>query len=82
MGPTLGATKSLLEKKLGMTLNTSFLNTRAGKDHSFLINTRLTCNWRISKHHSFRMGIIYLDKTLSAGKAYQLQGNLAYNFIL
>ncbi len=82
LGPTLGVTKSLFKKKVGLTINTSFLNTSTGSDQSFLINNRVTCNWQISSHHSFRMGIIYLDKSSVAGKVNQFQGNLAYNFIL
>ncbi len=81
VGPTIGITKQLLDDKLKIGLNTTYLST-SGTNKSSLINIRAYSNYSINKHHSFKLGVSVLNKNANNIGITQFQGNVAYAYIL
>ena len=81
VGPTIGATKQLMDDKLKVGLNTTYLNT-SGSSKSSLINIRAYGNYSINKHHSCKIGVSVLNKNSNNVGITQFQGNVAYAYIL
>ncbi|OFX82839.1 MAG: hypothetical protein A2W99_14350 [Bacteroidetes bacterium GWF2_33_16] len=81
-GPTLGISKMMLKNKLNIGLNTTYLITDSNTDNSSLLNLRLFSDYKINKHHAFRISASFLNKTSDINTINQFQGNIAYNYIL
>jgi len=81
-GPTLGINKGFLDNKMSVSLNSSYLNTSSSTENSSLINIRFFTNYKINNHHTFKLGITYLNKSSDIKSVNQFQGNIAYNYFL
>lgn len=84
LGPTVGVSKSLMEKKAKLTLRTSFQTVfNNGKLSSTVWSTRLNGNYKVGEHHGLTASIDFLAKSTLAASVTQLhemRGTVGYSF--
>lgn len=82
LGPTLGASKVFLKDKIRANVNYSFFSANSNKQKTFPVhNISLGVQYRVNKHHSFRVNFRYLIKT-EENLIQKYQANFSYNFTL
>ena len=84
IGPILTVGKTLLDKKLRLSLSISYLNTLMNyKTSGDIINNRLMVSYRLYKKHSFRLFILNVNRkfTDSSRKSYsEYRGGIEYRY--
>ncbi len=82
IGPTIGVNKTTKNDKLRLGVSTSFLKTM-GNNVNMMVNARAYSNYKLNKHHSFKVMLSLLDKNdKQTGNSIHFQGNLTYVYVL
>lgn len=86
-GITVGLTKRLLDNKLSLGLNSSFLRGTRGTDHSTILNNGIRADLLASKMHRFNVLLNFIGNypeqtsTEKSNPRYsEFRGELGYNF--
>ncbi|MCK5846424.1 MAG: hypothetical protein KAG84_03225 [Bacteroidales bacterium] len=84
IGPVLTLGKNLLKRKLRLVLSVNYLNTILdGNSSGNIINERISASYRLTKHHSFRLYVVNVNRTFTDGtrKSYsEFRGGLQYRY--
>ncbi len=84
IGPVLTLGKNLLKKKLRLALSLNYLNTILdGNSSGNIINERLSASYRLTKHHSFRLYVVNVNRTFTDGtrNSYsEFRGGIQYRY--
>jgi len=80
IGPTISASKQLLNGKMAATTAVSYLsNMLNGTSNGNILNTRAGLNYNIGKHHNATLNVAYTSRMLAATTS-ELIANMAYTF--
>lgn len=81
IGPTIGASKLFLEKKLNATASTSYNTSyNNGEKQNDIFNFRLNGSYIYLEKHNFNMSVITLFNKTATGKNNDLTATLSYTY--
>ncbi|WP_264529649.1 outer membrane beta-barrel family protein [Flavobacterium sp. N502540] len=81
IGPTVGATKLFLDKKLNATASTSYNTSyNNGQKQNDIFNFRLNGSYIYLEKHNFNMSVITLFNKTGTGKNNDLTATLSYTY--
>lgn len=84
LGPVVTLGKNLLKNKLRLSIGTSYLVTYVDqKQNGDIINTRITCSYKVNKNHSFRLFAINANRKFTNGSrpSYsEIRGGVQYRY--
>jgi len=81
-GGTFGVSKSFLQDKLSLNWNNSLIRSWTDMDNGWVLNSNLTGNYKITKHHAMRLNVYFTGNYNDPGsvsKSFnEIKGDLGY----
>ncbi|MDD3687966.1 MAG: hypothetical protein PHE56_14550, partial [Bacteroidales bacterium] len=82
IGPSAGLSKFLLNKKINLGLNATYMYSFGESiNETNILNFRFFANYKINKFNSFSLSINALSKKTDASSAFHSQASISYNLV-
>jgi hypothetical protein len=82
MGGTFGISKSFFEDKLSLNWNNSLMNSEQELEKSWIWNSNVNGNYRITKHHAIKLNLFFTGNYVNSGSQNpsfnEFKGDLSY----
>ncbi|TRZ72021.1 MAG: hypothetical protein D4R97_06230, partial [Bacteroidetes bacterium] len=82
MGGTIGISKSFFKDKLTFTWNNSGVYAQQQQEGGWVLNSNITGNYKVHKHHSLRLNLFYTRNFSDPGSTsvsfHEFKGDLSY----